>query len=121
MFIPKLFTYQSGPHKAALLQTLLLTSWETKMLQWEYDPSDGEVRAMVEFPLEDAPLTERQFFRAFDGLLHLSVRFHPRLKQVIESGEDPGRAEPGAGADSEWGAFLRGGGGDDGGGAPDAL
>jgi len=25
-------------------------SWETKMLQWEYDPSDGEIRAIIEFP-----------------------------------------------------------------------
>lgn len=89
VFSPKLFMCKDSPHKAQLLQALLLTSWETKMLQWEYDPNDGEVRAMIEFPLEDALLTEKQFFRAFDGLIHLVHRFYPRLKKILDSGKDP--------------------------------
>ena len=28
------------------------------MMQFEYDDSDGEIRAMIEYPLEDAELTE---------------------------------------------------------------
>ncbi|HUT55332.1 MAG TPA: hypothetical protein VM658_18220 [bacterium] len=93
IFAPRLMQYGDGPHKLALMQTLLHTSWESKMLQWEYDPIDGEVRAMVEFPIEDAELTEAQFFRAFDGLSRLAMLFYPRLKSVIETGSDPGRAE----------------------------
>jgi hypothetical protein len=93
IFAPRLLKYGDGPHKLALMQTLLLTSWESKMLQWEYDPIDGEVRAMVEFPIEDAALTEQQFFRAFDGLSRLAMLYYPRLKSVIETGSDPGRAD----------------------------
>jgi len=91
VFAPKLFVYTDGPFKLALMQTMLFTSWETKMLQWEYDPIDGEVRAMIEFPIEDATLTEAQFFRAFDGLVQLVNTCYPRLKSVIASGVDPGR------------------------------
>jgi hypothetical protein len=134
IFTPKLFTYQDGPNKLALMEALLLTSWETKMLQWEYDPTDGEVRAIVEFPIEDAQLTLKQFSRAFDGLLQLVTRFYPRLKKVIETGEDPTRRDrggdddlsrafrdfvdggDGSGSDSGGTGGL-GGGGD----APDAL
>lgn len=127
IFAPKLFMYPDGPHKAALMQALLLTSWETKMPQWEYDPTDGEVRAIVEFPLEDAILTERQFARAFDGLIQLISRFYPRLKQVLETGEDPGRKDR-TGQDDlsrAFREFIDGGGGGDssggGGDVPDAL
>ncbi len=88
---PSLLTCPAGPHKLPLMETLLLISWETKMLQWEYDPTDGEVRAIIEFPLEDAPLTEAQFFRAFDGLAQMCRMFLPRLRQVAETGRDPAR------------------------------
>jgi hypothetical protein len=72
-----------------ILQTLLNISWETKMLQWEYDPIDGEVRAMIEFPLEDAQLTERQFFRCLSGLVEMVDNFAmPRLKRVMQLDED---------------------------------
>lgn len=84
------------PHKAAILQTMLAISWETKMLQWEYDPSDGEIRAIIEFPLEDANLTEKQFNRCLSGLIQLvdSVAM-PRLAEVMETGHDPGNVELG--------------------------
>jgi len=91
IFSPQLFTCSEGPHLFPFMQTLLLISWETKMLQWEYDPGDGEVRAMIEFPIEDSVLTERQFNRAFDGLLQMIELFYPRLKTVLETGVDPGR------------------------------
>jgi hypothetical protein len=68
IFVPHAFTYADGPYKAVVLQAALFVNYQSKMLQFEYDPGDGEIRAMVEFPLEDAPLTEEQFFQAFKGL-----------------------------------------------------
>lgn len=80
---------QNHPHKAAILQAMLSISWETKMLQWEYDPSDGEIRAIIEFPLEDAELTERQFNRCLHGLVQLVDEMAiPRLAHVMETGFD---------------------------------
>ncbi|KAB8314887.1 hypothetical protein SD81_033245 [Tolypothrix campylonemoides VB511288] len=84
------------PHKAAILQTMLSISWETKMLQWEYDPSDGEIRAIIEFPLEDSILTEKQFNRCLHGLIQLVDNVAiPRLMAVMETGHDPGNLELG--------------------------
>ncbi|MEM7727423.1 MAG: hypothetical protein AAF208_13805 [Cyanobacteria bacterium P01_A01_bin.45] len=84
------------PHKAAILQTMLAISWETKMLQWEYDPSDGEIRAIIEFPLEDAELTEKQFNRCLSGLIQLVDNVAmPRLNEVMTTGKDPGNVELG--------------------------
>ncbi len=92
LFAPRILCgVKDHPHKAAILQTMLCISWETKMLQWEYDPSDGEIRAIIEFPLEDSTLTERQFNRCLDSLVELVDEIAlPRLQTVMELGEDPG-------------------------------
>lgn len=97
VFAPQVLAgVQEHPYKGSILQTMLAISWETKMLQWEYDPSDGEIRAIIEFPLEDSILTEKQFQRCLSGLIQVvdSVAL-PRLQQVMETGEDPGNVELG--------------------------
>jgi hypothetical protein len=76
-------------YKSAILQTMLSISWETKMLQWEYDPIDGEIRAIIEFPLEDAQLTERQFNRCLHALVQIVDEMAlPRLLHVMATGVD---------------------------------
>ncbi|MDX2100170.1 MAG: hypothetical protein SFW36_20530 [Leptolyngbyaceae cyanobacterium bins.59] len=86
----------SHPYKEAILQTMLSISWETKMLQWEYDPTDGEIRAIIEFPLEDSVLTERQFNRCLHGLIQIVDEMAlPRLREVMRTGRDPGDQEAG--------------------------
>ncbi|WP_341526212.1 hypothetical protein WKK05_27185 [Nostoc sp. UHCC 0302] len=97
VFAPQVLVgVQDHPHKGAILQTMLAISWETKMLQWEYDPSDGEIRAIIEFPLEDSILTEKQFHRCLSGLIQIVDGIAlPRLKEVMKTGLDPGNVELG--------------------------
>ncbi len=97
IFAPQVLSgIHDHPYKEAILQTMLCISWETKMLQWEYDPSDGEIRAIIEFPLEDSLLTEKQFNRCLAGLVQIvdDVAM-PRLKGVLETGVDPGEQDMG--------------------------
>ncbi len=95
LFAPEVIpSVKEHPHKGAILQTMLSISWETKMLQWEYDPSDGEIRAIIEFPLEDSTLTAKQFHRCLDGLIEIVGSWAlPRLYKVLETGVDPGDPE----------------------------
>lgn len=87
---------QNHHYKEKILQTMLYISWETKMLQWEYDPFSGEIRAVIEFPLEDAPMTENQFNRCLEGLIHMVDAIAvPRLRTVMATGNDPGDEEAG--------------------------
>jgi hypothetical protein len=97
VFAPQVLAgVQDHPHKSIILQTMLAISWETKMLQWEYDPSDGEIRAIIEFPLEDSILTEKQFQRCLSGLIQIVDGIAiPRLKEVMATGQDPGNLELG--------------------------
>jgi hypothetical protein len=92
LFAPEVLAGVKDHHyKTAILQTMLSISWETKMLQWEYDPTDGEIRAIIEFPLEDSTLTEEQFIRCFDGLVEIVGSWAlPRLHEVMRTGIDLG-------------------------------
>jgi hypothetical protein len=83
IFVPNAFSYRDGPYKAVVLQAALFINFQTKMLQFEYDPRDGEIRAMVEFPLEDSPLGEEQFFRAFTALCLLLEESSPFMHQAM--------------------------------------
>jgi len=87
---PKRYRYAEGEHKEKVLQTLLVIQWESKMLQWEYDPNDGEIRACIELPLEDAKLTKRLFMRVLRVLVQAMDHYHDRIKNVMETGEDSG-------------------------------
>jgi len=87
---PERYRYAEGEHKEKVLQTLLAIQWESKMLQWEYDPNDGEIRACIELPLEDAKLTKRLFMRVLMGLVQAMDHYHDRIKHVMETGEDSG-------------------------------
>lgn len=88
VFVPNAFSYREGPYKAVVLQAALFVNFQSKMLQFEYDPRDGEIRAMVEFPLEDSALTEDQFFRAFHGLCVLVEQYSPFIHHAMHGSLD---------------------------------
>lgn len=90
IYAPQLFHLGEHPQRELIFHTLLSISWRTKMLQWKYDLTDGEIRPVIEFPLEDAPLTQKQFYRCLNGLVKLvdSVAL-PRIQVVLTQGSDP--------------------------------
>jgi len=79
----------SSFHKMALFQTLLHISYRTKMVQFEYDPGDGEIRANIEFPLEDALLTQKQMSRCLSCLTGVMDHYHEQINDAIHSGITP--------------------------------
>jgi len=64
VFAPACFRMKDVAHKSAMLEALLGVCWRTKLLQFEFDDSDGEIRAMVEWPVEDGTVTFAQVSRA---------------------------------------------------------
>lgn len=101
---PQVYSYADGPHKAALFQTLLMVSWDTKMIQYEYDVNDGEVRAIIEFPLEDAPLTKKQLLRCVHAIAGLIDENHEKVVAAMTRGEVP-KPETGDDTAALWAEF----------------
>lgn len=89
---PQLLLVKDHVFKGVLFQTMLAIAMEVKMLRFEYDPTDGEVRASIELPLEDTQLSVRLFNRCLNALIELVDEVAmPRLKAVLAAGTDPGR------------------------------
>ena len=76
-------------NKLALFQTLLQISHMTKMAQFEYDPDDGDIQAIIEFPLEDAKLTRRQLMRCVFELTDIMDNYHEHITDAIKGGITP--------------------------------
>jgi hypothetical protein len=91
---PMVYKYPDGPHKAALFQLLLMISWKTKMLQYEYDANDGEVRLIIEFPLEDSTLTSKQLLRCLRWIAKATDENHEHIVAAMTKGELPKRESP---------------------------
>jgi hypothetical protein len=83
LIAPNLYSYPSGPNEAAVFRTLLSISWRTKLVQFEYDERDGEIRAIVEFPLEDARLSRRQLLRCLNGMVQIIDDYHAEVMDAI--------------------------------------
>lgn len=55
-----LYSLKDCAYKPQVFEALLSIAYVTKSVSYEYDPTDGEVRATIEMPLEDGRLTPDQ-------------------------------------------------------------
>ncbi len=86
VFVPNAFR-ADGEHTDAFLRAVAIVQWRTKLVQFEFDETDGEVRAIVEFPIEDARLTAGQLGRCVHGLVQLLEAYAEPLLTALETGE----------------------------------
>jgi len=76
--------------KSALFQALLQICWKTKMVQFEYDSDDGEIRAIIEFALEDTPLSKLQLVRVMSTLSSVVDLYHEEIVKALTVDGDYG-------------------------------
>ena len=92
IFSPRAYQV-TGEHVDAFLRATAILQWKTKLIQFEWDPTDGEVRPIIEWPIEDGSLTATQLGRCISGLVGLIEDFHPvleraRIEGVVEFPDD---------------------------------
>lgn len=92
--------------KAALFQALLQICWKTKMVQFEYDSDDGEIRAIVEFALEDTALSKLQLIRIMSTLSSVVDLYHEEIVKVLTADGDYGLAASNHEKDSRFSTVL---------------
>ncbi len=84
LMAPNLYNYPpDGPNASEVFRILLGVCWRSKLIKYEYDERDGEIRAIVEFPLEDASLTPKQFLRCLNGLVQIIDEYHEAIATAI--------------------------------------
>ena len=88
IFAPNCYHYPpDGPYRSEIFQACLMISWRTKSIQYEYDVSDGEIRCIIEFPLEDALLTEKQLMRCIYGIVTVTDKYDEMIRTAMNTGE----------------------------------
>lgn len=87
LFVPKTYVCRPDhPSAKAVLETAVRMHWSYKLICWEYDHRDGEVRACVHLPLEDSLLTPRQFHRCLHGLIDLVDKSYGQFTHALNTG-----------------------------------
>jgi len=86
LIAPALYNSKRCRHPAALFQVLLDITTRTKLIRFEHDPSDGEIRCTIDCPLEDGTVTPRQFRRMLDCLAESVDRWAPVIRRAMETG-----------------------------------
>jgi hypothetical protein len=87
VFAPFVYALKDHAHKDAGFQALLIANYRTSMVQFEFDPNDGEVRAGVEFPVEDGAVTQRQLRAVLHGIASIVDEADPFVRGALESGK----------------------------------
>lgn len=87
VFCPQAWQVGDCPHKSAVFEAIASIQAQYKLLRFDYDPSDGEIRPNIELPLEDSEITSRQFHRLIHGVLHGVQRFDGVIRHAMATGE----------------------------------
>lgn len=86
VFAPQCFRMKEVAHKQALFEALLGVCWRTKLLQFELDDSDGEIRGIVEWPIEDGTVTFEQLSRAIKAIVVLLDQYSETIIKAGRTG-----------------------------------
>ena len=86
VFAPACFRVAGVAHKAAMLEALLGVCWRTKLLQFELDDTDGEIRGIVEWPVEDGAVTFAQLSRAIRAIVILLDQYSEIIVKAGRTG-----------------------------------
>lgn len=82
-FVPSAYHIPEDESAYALLKSFTIIAWQVKLLDFEVDPGDGEVRPTIDFPIEDGSITTGQIRRCCKTLARLVDIFHPYLKYAL--------------------------------------
>ena len=82
-FVPAAYHIPLDESAYAVLKSFAIIAWQVKLLDFEVDPGDGEVRPTIDFPIEDGTLTTEQVRRCCKTLARLVDIFHPYLKYAL--------------------------------------
>jgi len=83
---PRLYDARRGRDPGRLYQALLDITMRTKLVRFEHDPDDGEIRCTVSYPVEDGGLTRRQFRRMLEAIPQAVDRWHAVIRLALDEG-----------------------------------
>ena len=86
-FLPSAYYVTDDETAYAALKTFASISWQIKMVDFELDVHDGEIRPTIDFPLEDNTITAKQILRCCQTIAQVIDGLDPFIKHAIMYGE----------------------------------
>ncbi|MBF0239857.1 MAG: hypothetical protein HQM12_19325 [SAR324 cluster bacterium] len=83
MEAPGLYYYK-GLNPACLLECLNDVNLATKLIKYVLYPANGEIKAEIDLPLQDAELQANQLMRMVLNLWNVIEKYHPLFQSVLE-------------------------------------
>ena len=85
-FAPSAYYIENDESSYAVLRTFTIIAWRVKMVDFELDGNDGEVRPTVDFPLEDNNISIEQIRRCCQSIAKIIDVMHPFIQHAIIQG-----------------------------------
>lgn len=85
--LPRTWMIADCPHKAAVFEILATYQGQRRMIRFDYDPEDGEIRANMELCLADSPLSLAQLQWIIRRLGRGVCRLDPVIRHAMRTGE----------------------------------
>ena len=89
VLVPRLYSCINPVYRRAFFEVAIRKTFEKKLCFYDYDHRDGEIRMLLDLPLEDAKLTERQLRRIVQSMLLLIDANDEVVRAAVEQGERP--------------------------------
>ncbi len=82
------------PHLLTILKIIGEINFQKRLVKIGWDPSDGEIMVYADLWLMDNKLTQQQWDRMLENYLPAVDFAYRRLKQTLDTGQDPGEEKP---------------------------
>lgn len=83
---PAVYDLSSGPFRAQACEAAMQIAWTTKALAFELESGTGHLWAVIEFPIADNSMTERQVKSCLLLLVDLLDDYHAVMRNAIDTG-----------------------------------
>ena len=83
---PRAYNVRECKNKGPVFAALLEIAYKTRNQNFEYDPSDGEIRVASDLPIEDGSVTQLQLDALLGAIIFTLDKFHLVIQHVIETG-----------------------------------
>lgn len=93
-FIPYYLSLTSASDREAIYLRLLDLNRQYKFLKFGVDPSDMEVTASIEIPIEDGSLTEQQVTRCMAAITSVAMQERAHMRTLLSTGIYPSVEDP---------------------------
>lgn len=87
--VPKLYSCINTQFRRAFFEVAIRNTFEKKLCFYDYDHRDGEIRMILDLPLEDAVVTEKQIRRIVKSLITLIDKNDESVRAAVTEGKLP--------------------------------